>query len=419
MTKCAAVLLLLAIMAPLRAQVPTSFDQTVAAYEHGRLNAARTSFQRMAETGMTEAQFNLGVMMLNGEGGSSDVVNGSAWIQVAANDGYAPAEEVTQMLKSQFDEQRRAEVAKTAESLAAQFSRKSQLERHRPILRNPPEDNTQEASARSPGRVVVNNRGARLHIPTPSYPLEATDGTMGVVQLGGWIGADGAVQHPHVISSYPERIFDRAALRAFSNLKAEWLEEPPAKARYHTQQITFTFNSLNRGSTTRELRRVVEAGEHDLEAQFRAIWMIEQLSIPDLDIAPASMLEIIHLAAIAGIDAAQLHLGRKLRRGRHVERDDISGTFWLMQAAFEGNAEAAFELSRSTEIDEQFRRDLRRSAIDSGLQAALLWEIRYQVENPQHADPDDLQKLIEQLPRQLRRVSNDPILSKARSLAGL
>ncbi|MFU8830919.1 MAG: energy transducer TonB [Wenzhouxiangella sp.] len=418
MTKLAVILLMLTVLAPLQAQVPTGFDQTVAAYEQGRVEAARTAFQRMAEAGLTEAQFNYGVMLLNGEGGSSDAVNGSAWIQVAAQEHYAPAEEVMQILRSQFDEQRLHDVTVAAEVLAAQFGRKSLLERHRPVLRSPSGGKTKSTSARSTRRVTVNNRGVRFHIPTPNYPLEAGDGTMGVVQLGGWVGADGTVQHPHVISSHPGRIFDRVALRAFSNLRAEWLEEPPARPAYHTQQITFTLESFE-GPTALELMRVAKAGEQELEAQFRAIWMIEQLGIPDIDIAPDSRLEVTHAAAIAGIEAAQLHLGRQLRNGSQVERDLASGTFWLMQAAFEGNAEAAFELSHSTEIDEQFRRDLRRSAINSGLEAALLWEIRYQVENPQYADPDDLQELIEQLPRRLRRASNDPVLNDARRLAGM
>jgi TonB family protein len=433
MTRLLVSFALIFLLTPLHAQVPVSFERTMAAYEAGEHELARISFERMAKAGLTEAQFNYGVMLLSAQGGERRLVEGAAWIQLAADDRFGPAQDAVEALSQQLSTERQFEIAETAARLREAHGRRALLERHLPSLDSDSAATASEVEQLSsdPGksRHVIEFGGHRVIIerPWPDYPREAAqNGIMGVVRLGGWLEPSGEFIHPHVVSAYPEGIFERNALRAFSGLTAEWQGEPPEGARYLSQRITFTLNEFGSppgnvvGSRTlRDLRAAAEASEEDLAAQHRLIWMIEQLALPDLEpLDPAVSLQITHHAATNGVADAQLDLGRKMMNGSQQVRQNTEGAlFWLKQAVFEGHAEAAFELSLHTELDDGFRRDLRHFAIDQGMQPAVLAQIRHLVANPDQASPGEMAALLEHLPRQMRRDRSDPIMTAARQIA--
>lgn len=407
-----------------QAQVPVSFEHAVTAFEAGQHERARVAFKRMAQAGLTEAQFNYGAMLIGGQGGSRELVEGSAWIQLAADDGYQPAGDAIASLRQQLSEERWSDVEQMAAALAPDHGRQALLERHRPRLSDP--DGEPEHSSRKSLETTLGDSQLNIDLQQPRYPRDAAEsGIMGVVLLGIWIEPDGQVRHPHVVSAYPEGTFEREALRAWTQLEAEWVDSPPSSAQYITQQITFTLNSLEPGPynlvggpTLRELRRTVEASEDDLAAQHRLVWMIDKLALPDIDpLEPALVIQITHQAALAGVADAQLDLARKFRQGKLIDQCSESARFWLMQAAFEGHAEASFELSRSEQLDPAYRRDLRHAAIEQGMLAAVLWEIRHLVEHPDQASAKDMAALLERLPRQIRRDRNDPVMAEARRMA--
>jgi TonB family protein len=421
-------------LASAQAQVPVSFERTMVAYEAGNHEVARVSFERMARAGLTEAQFNYGVMLLSAQGGERQLVEGAAWIQLAADDRFGPAQDAVEALSQQLSTERQFEIAETAARLREAHGRRALLERHLPSLDTdgPATASELEQLSSDPGKsrriIEVGGQQVIIDRPWPDYPREAAqNGIMGVVRLGGWLEPSGEFLHPHVVSAYPEGIFERNALRAFSGITAEWQGEPPERPRYLSQTMTFTLNelgsapgSLMGSRTLRELRATVEASEDDLAAQHRLIWMIEQLALPDLEpLDPAVSLQITHHAATNGVADAQLDLGRKMMNGnRQVQQDTEGALFWLKQAAFEGHAEAAFELSLQTALDDGFRRDLRQFAIDQGMQPALLAQIRHLVANPDQTTAEEMTALLEQLPRQMRRDRSDPIMSEARRIAG-
>jgi TonB family protein len=408
-----------------QAQVPVSFERTMAAFEAGDLERARIAFARMSRAGFTEAQFNYGAMLMNGDGGERDVVEGIAWIQVAANDDYEPAIGAVEMLREQLGEERWGEITQTADDLTDQYGRQNLLERHQPRLGE--EAKTEEV--RTGGMTVQRTLGGfplSIDMQPPRYPREAAASqAMGIVRLGVWIEPDGQARHAHVIEAYPQGLFDRAALRSMERIRAEWLEQPPEQAQYYVRQITFGMRNLPPGALTetggaamRELRRLIDESGDDLATQHRMLVMVEEMALPaGVPLDPEILFGITHQAAIAGIADAQLDLGRQLQTGRVVQQDRESARFWLEQAAFEGHAVASFELSRFPEIDPDFQRDLRQAAIDDQLLGAVLWEIRYLVEHPEQADAARMQSLLEQLPNRLQRDRSDPILSQARQIA--
>lgn len=417
---------------PTQAQVPVGFEPAVAAFEADQHEAARTAFERMSRAGLAEAQFNLGAMLLNGQGGETNVTDGAAWIQVAAENGFSPAREVAESLSGQLSAERMVEVDKRAADLAAEYGRQALLDRHRPRVADAAEpdsdSNSEEADSstnRGPGSRLLHSEMTLgeyvvdLGIPVPRYPSSALRrNTVGFVRLAGWVEPSGEILHGHVVSAYPEGVFDRDALKSFNDTQAKWLGDPPDQAQFLTRTISFWLEGATNGPFFRELQQSVDESEHDLEARYRLIWITENLALGDQEFFDLNtIVNVTHQAAIAGVTDAQIDIARKLRSGKQLEEDAASANFWLKQAAFEGDAQAAFELSQCDLLDGAFRRDLRRAAIEQDHLSALIAEIRELVANPEQARAEDMAALLERLPRNIRRNSDDPILTQARQIA--
>ena len=411
-----------------QAQVPVSFDRAISAFEAGEHENARTAFDRMARAGFTEAQFNLGAMLLNGQGGEAKQIEGAAWILVAAEEGYEPAVDTIEALQQQLAADQLAEIDSKAIELRADYGRQNLLDRHRPRLAEISEDDqakfessTERRFGQKFNRVVTTIGGSRVQIDMhpPRYPRSAAENRiMGIVQLAAWLEPSGEIRHAHVVSAYPEGVFDSEALRAYNRIQAKWLDEPPEQAKYIHRSIIFSLEGLRGGPIFRELERNIEEHDDDLAAQYRLIWLSENLSLDDIEpFDPDTVIQVTHRAAMAGVVDAQTDLARQFRGGQALKKDAESTNFWLKQAAFEGDAQASFELSRCELLDDGLRRDLRQAAIEQGHLSAVLMEIRELVENPGQASAENMAALLEQLPSEFRRDSSDPVLAQARQIA--
>jgi TonB family protein len=423
-------LLALNMVSVLKADAPVDFDSAMDAYQNEQYEKARTAFERMAHAGLIEAQFNLGVMQLNGDGGSRDIVNGSAWILLAAHYEHEAARMAEQDLRQQLSDQRIAEAEARLQELRQDYGREALLERHRP--RPCDEDcavNEQETTmfeqwpelADESNVRLLGGKPVRMHRHPPRYPqIAAARSEMGVVRLGGWINAEGRLEHPHVIASDPVDTFDRSALDTVADWRYEWLDGTPDELPvYMTQEISFFMQDVG-GPALRELEQAARSADEDPAAAHRFIWLVENLDLGELlerPLSNESVITIIHRSAMAGVPAAQIDLGRRLQQGDGVEQDLESATFWLQQAAFEGDAEAQFDLSRFQRcLDADYRRDLQRAAARSGMLGAVLAEIRAQVDDPENAEPEFLAELVDALPRRMRRDRDDALFTSARQL---
>jgi len=67
-------------------------EDATKAYEHGDYKTAYRLFGPLAEQGLPEAQYNLGVMYRNGHGVPEDYVAAAKWCKKAAEQGHAPAQ---------------------------------------------------------------------------------------------------------------------------------------------------------------------------------------------------------------------------------------------------------------------------------------------------------------------------------------
>ena len=75
----------LCLVAPAQA----GFDEGVAAYERGDYASAFREFRPLADQGVAAAQYNLGLMYVNGRGVTQDYVEAVKWYRKAAEQGNA------------------------------------------------------------------------------------------------------------------------------------------------------------------------------------------------------------------------------------------------------------------------------------------------------------------------------------------
>lgn len=413
---------ILSCLAQVQARVPVSFENTVAAYENDRFEHARTSFNRMAEAGVPEAQFNLSVMMLNGQGGPANRVEAALWARVSADAGYEPAKEAAGILLQHLDDEQQSQYEERLPEWRDQYARSTLIERHRPEPCQsdclepgehelPGYEDSLPAGSEPSGYedffISIDGKPLLAERTPPHYPREAAQSAiMGRVVLGGWLNADAELQHPHVVESFPEDVFSQAAMSAWTNWRFAWPEGAPEESPiYIGQQIIFTMDSMstglqpNGGITQRELESALDQAEQNIQAAHEAVWMIERLQLPLSEKSrPASVVSIVFQAAEAGVTRAQRDLAERQANGELVKQNRDAAIFWLKQAAFEGDAVAQFELSRWGRIEDEFGADLRRAAALEGFLPALLWELRDQVGTPARAEPAYLDQLLDLLP---------------------
>lgn len=430
MLRPALLALALGVPAASAADVPITFDDAVVAYEAGEHDETRVAFRRMAENGMPEAQFNLGVMLVNGQGGPARPVEGAVWITLAAEARFGPAEDARKIVLDTLDSEQQDEFDIRISDFRRDYSLRSLVDRHAPVActndcsgGSGAETGEMVAAGDATDERLIKLEGGtfRTRARSPEYPDDVSSGKMGLVRVGAWVTGDGRLEHPHIVSAWPDDTFVQASLDAIERWQFEPLGEPGDRPADYLGR-TFTFRPGDLASSAPEalskLRNLLEASDDDIEAAHRAVWIIDRIDIPEIEgIRHDAVISTTHRAAQQNIVAAQVDLGLRLMDGDGVERDVAAGTYWLGRAAIEGNTEAQFELSMHDGLGEDYRGDLRRGAARAGYTPAMLAEIRAQVANPEQAEPELLETLIDRLPPRYR-VSSDDTLMRARELAG-
>ena len=90
------------------------YDDGMAAYEAGDMDAAFTAFSKAAEQGDAKAQTNLGVMYYEGQGVPQDYVQAHMWFNLAAASGKENAAENRDIAASNMTPAQIAEAQKLA-----------------------------------------------------------------------------------------------------------------------------------------------------------------------------------------------------------------------------------------------------------------------------------------------------------------
>ncbi|NBD95062.1 MAG: hypothetical protein GVY11_01095 [Gammaproteobacteria bacterium] len=410
------------VLATAQARPPVSYADSVAAYEAGDTDVARAAFRRLAENGYANAQFRLGGMLLEGEGGPEDAVEGSLWIRLAASAGHeSAAESAPGAMQALAPEQREA-IEERLPDWQDRYSKTALVERHAPRM-------CDECRGSASGRlrqvfgteeVVLHGSPALLHMEPPRYPRELRRrGIPGYVQMGAWVGPAGEFVNPHVIFSDPEWIFDGPALAALQEWQVEWTEGAPGpEARYVSQGIMFYVGGRSwERKAKAQYERIIDRWDEDPDAGYRAARMASILEFGDVVGGHEGLLAKMHRAASSGLARAQIDLYDHLQAGRGVQPDEEAAAFWLQRAAFSGDALARFLLSLEDEFDPQFNRALLLSAAEAGCNPAIMTVLRQQLAAPETADKKLLEKLVGLLPEFWYMVNPDQnLVDRAKEL---
>ena len=175
--------------------------EALQAYETKNFNVAERQFEELLPLGNELAAFNLGVMAYQGEGQQADLTKALGYFMLAAELQHEQAEDILEKLSAKATQQQ-LEEAKTNFDLL-----KSQV----------------VITARKLEQVEEAERPTPIERKLPKYPKEAERaGQFGYVVLRFLVDEQGEVGAIDILDSFPEKVFDKSAVKALKR----WRYEP-------------------------------------------------------------------------------------------------------------------------------------------------------------------------------------------------
>jgi len=319
------------------------------AYLDKNLPVAFAQFKELAELGSAEAQENLAVMYVNGEGVARSNVLAYAWASLAIEQGGGDA---VKGVVTQLDPHLNDAMRKRVAEIHAQFGQKALQARTLP----------EYASAAS----MAKREGCRIAAPAKTaeyYPEEALrKGLSGRVLVEVPIAFDGRARNPRTIYALPPGVFDDAVRWVAINTQYEPGTQDgkpaPCTLRYF---IKFSMP----GADWTELREKFEGTRQkalagDPAAQFTYGLLLNANS--ELDTKGEDPLTWFLKAAQAGIPAAQFMVGSYLASSGNLERDPAKAMFWYEKAASQGQVSAQLAMANYLLRTESTREEHVRAA---------------------------------------------------------
>ncbi len=343
------VLVISAIIAPIPAWA--DLYSAAAAAKKQEFAKAFELYRELAELGQPEAQENLAVMYVNGEGVKRDNVLGYAWAAIALeNGGGEAAKGIVAQLGPHLTDAARARVAEIQSKFGNEALEKTLL----PVSRAPGE----LPEPRECGIVGVIN-------PDNYYPREARNrGIQGDTLVEFLVYSDGRAHDPRSLQSFPPDVFTVAGRNvALGNRAAPKRVNGVAVPCEVKMRIKFSVRPGRADTLKEQIGKTRERAKGgDPMAQLAYAVVIDDH--PELGEKDDSAVSWYLKAAQAGIPAAQHIVGAYALSGTWVAKDETKGLAWLNKAASAGNPEGQLALANY---------HLRRSPDPAALTAAFDW----------------------------------------------
>jgi uncharacterized protein len=294
-------------------------------YEH-----AYKEFSSLAEIGEKRAQFNLSVMYFKGEYVEKDINKAYAWSQLAAESHTLSDKEhnIIKIIAKKVTDQKAADFElQEMSKLYAESVLTNKLYPHIVKLKQ-----TGSAQAK-PIRTVV-----------PRMPKKAAiKGVSGYVMIKFDIDPLGKVRNYYILESAPEKIFDKASIRAIK----KWQFEPAKDAEGNpisqfdkTYKLLYTWSGKKKWSENKQfLDLYKQASAGDTHSQY----VLGQLANFDPELNKEIEINPVDWylkAAVSGHSSAQYNLGKTLIQGRGCVADRSKGIEWLTRSSSNGNSDA-------------------------------------------------------------------------------
>jgi TPR repeat protein len=311
--------------ATLAAAAHADFNAALSEYHAGHYDSARRQFTAMAELGDCSAQFNLGVMTLQGQGGAKDVGSGIGWLEAAAANG---CEELVGGRVAALKGDLSAQEQHTAAGILARYGHDAL---HAQGIVDPELDCRERVRARV------------LQGTAPEYP-PAGNHRNGLVIGALTIGVDGHARDPEILLAMPDEAFAAAAVEAWlhSRFAPATRNGAPEESRLQLRMpfVVAGAEPLWSSATYKDKRAASDAGDSGAEY----LVGLAGPGDPAVGIGPAQGTQLLILAARDGNPRAQYWLGVQLRSVAACH-PRTSGAAWLEHSAAGGDASAQIALA--------------------------------------------------------------------------
>jgi TonB family protein len=319
---------LLVVTAPAWADL---YSATVA-YEKHDYKAAFEQFEELAELGQPQAQYDLAVLYVRGEGVELSSTYGHAWASLAGKNG----EQKGTALAAELEPKLTPASLKLSADIQAQYSQSALNSRLLPHLLRDSE--YEDRDPVKPFKPFV-----------PAYPRDAQlRGVQGEVFVEFTVAPDGHPRIPRILYAVPTGFFEPTVRE--SVMRSVFL---PARIRGvpESTSVNMFYNFVVPSASIRDYgnleRRVREtktkAESGDPSAQMLYGMMVAGL--PQLHQTYAQALPWFLKAAQAGAPYAQYQIGTGLLQGRGCQCEPNKGEIWLEKAAQADQPDAQVSLA--------------------------------------------------------------------------
>jgi len=290
-------------------------------------------YRELAELGQVNAQENLAVMYVSGEGVKRDNIAGYAWAVIARENGGGGAmQDIIDQLEPHMTDAAR----KRIDGIRAQFAK--------PALENRLLPKIFESAN------YVDRKPCYLSKQAPnSYPRAAIEsGIQGNVYMEFTVMPDGRARNPRVVFAVPSGVFDDAARRMImrSEFSPSTQNGVPVPCTTSTM-VMYVLQGVAKSeysdltSFMKRTQKSAEAG--DPRAQMLYGLMLSGL--PQFKKPRSDAMPYFVKAAQAGIPTAQFLVGYSTMLGWGCECDEPKSVIWLHKAAAADQADAQVMLA--------------------------------------------------------------------------
>ncbi len=301
-------------------------------YAQKNYQAAYEEFLNLAEMGEKRAQFNLGVMYYQGQHVEKNINKAYAWTKLAVESANSSEQEknIHNIIASKLTEKQLAEAE--YQSLANSYSSEVLIDRLYPVIT--------KSYKKADFQAKPTNLGKKK--TRPKYPRKALEkGIIGTVSLVFDIDKLGNPRNIRVRESFPEKLFEKHALKAITYWRFEASKNKAGEAIYtYDSYFTMEFRVGERDfgvpeKQYNEVKAAALAGDPQAQLTY-GFWHEKLNNLPDDENSTEWFLK----AATQGSSYAQYELGKSLLHGKGCQTDKVKGLEWLTRSASNGRSEA-------------------------------------------------------------------------------
>ncbi len=316
--------LLLIAFLPISVAVGSTFKDGVEAYKKGDYAAALPIFERIAELGHHNAQFNVGIMYLNGQGVEKDETKAYAWFSLAAESGDEKLTSIRDKIFKAIPSSQKTKAANLEQILRQDYSQEALNMSLIP-----------ELTEHGIDYCKIENKKWEI----PVYPrIALTQGKQGWVDFAYTITKHGDVKDFAIVEQIPPGVFDKASINAVRKFKYN----PPlvngvnkeihgscARVRFVLEGNSTADYRKRLNKYAAKLLEKAKSGNPVLQYAYGYVMAVH----PDLDISYSEANEWYLKAAQGGFAPAQYAIGRSLMYGIGCEFDYSKAIEWLTKSA--------------------------------------------------------------------------------------